>query len=142
MSVVFPDARQALGTGIGDLRPMERTISIIDDDESVREAIRSLLVSTGHHVQVFASAEDFLSTPSHERTRCLIADVNMPGMTGLALHRHLTELGRRIPTILITAFPDDHGRELARKTGVVGYLVKPFHETDLLELISLALGKN
>ena len=114
-------------------------ISIIDDDESMREAIKGLMRSLGYRVEAAASAQEFLSSRHIRRTSCLIADMQMPGMTGLELHRHLSASGKPIPTILITAYPDDAVRERALSAGVIGYLSKPFEEDDLLACIRSAL---
>ena len=114
-------------------------ISIVDDDESVREAAKGLMKSLGYTAETFPSAEDFLRSREVPRTACLIADVNMPGMSGLDLHRHLSTTGKRIPTILITAYPDDSARERALNAGVICYLSKPFDEGDLLSCIHSAL---
>ena len=114
-------------------------ISVIDDDEAMREAIRGLMKSLGYTAEAFASAEDFLNSRQVPRTSCLIADVQMPGMTGLELHRHLVASGKTIPTILITAYPDDNARARALGDGVVGYLSKPFDENDLLTCIHSSL---
>jgi len=114
-------------------------ISVVDDDESMREAIRGLMKSLGYTAETFASAEEFLNSHKVPRTSCLIADVQMPGMTGPELHRHLLAAGNPIPTILITAYPDDRGRERALRAGVVCYLSKPFDENDLLACIRSSL---
>ena len=114
-------------------------ISIVDDDESVREAIRGLMRSLGYRVEAVASAQEFLSSRHLRRTSCLIADMQMPGMTGLDLHRHLSASGKVIPTVLITAYPDDGVRERALAAGVSGYLSKPFDENDLLACIRSVL---
>ena len=114
-------------------------ISIVDDDESMREALKGLMKSLGHRVEAAASAEEFLRSPHICRTSCLIADVQMPGMTGLDLHRHLSASGKPIPTILITAYPDDSVRECAVAAGAIGYLSKPFEEDYLLACIRSAL---
>jgi FixJ family two-component response regulator len=117
----------------------KRLISIVDDDESVREATKGLMKSLGFMAEVFPCAEDFLQSQQVPRTSCLIADVNMPGMSGLDLHRHLSASGNPIPTILITAYPDDGVRELALNAGVICYLSKPFQESDLLSCIHSSL---
>ena len=114
-------------------------ISIIDDDESMREAIKGLTRSLGYRVEALASAQEFLGSSHVRRTACLIADMQMPGMTGLELHRHLSASGKPIPTVLITAYTDDGVRERALAAGVIGYLSKPFEEDDLLACIRLAL---
>jgi FixJ family two-component response regulator len=100
-------------------------ITVVDDDEDVREALTGLMRSRGYHVTGFASAAEFLAQPNVRATSCLIADVHMPGMTGFELHNRLLEAGYAIPTILITAFPDDSDRVRALSDGVIGYLAKP-----------------
>jgi FixJ family two-component response regulator len=82
-------------------------ISVVDDDEPMREAIRGLMKSLGFTAEAFSSAEEFFKSRKVSRTSCLIADVQMPGMTGPELHRHLLAAGNPLPTILITAYPDD-----------------------------------
>ena len=81
-------------------------ISIVDDDESIREAMEARMKSLGFHARTFSSAADFLAFPGIEHTSCLIADINMPHMTGVELYRRLVDLGYEIPTILITAYPE------------------------------------
>ncbi|MDB5443425.1 MAG: response regulator receiver protein [Phenylobacterium sp.] len=116
-------------------------ISIVDDDESVREAMAGLMKSHGYHVETFDSGPSFLSSDHRSRTDCLIADVQMPGMTGLELHCQLIADGHPIPTILITAHPDDRVRARAMKAGVLCYLAKPFSEDDLLGCIRTAIER-
>jgi FixJ family two-component response regulator len=90
----------------GDKVPKTKPlISVVDDDESMRDAMGGLMKSLGYTAETFASAERFLNSHQLSRTCCLIADVHMPGMTGLELHRHLVASGKTIPTILITAYP-------------------------------------
>jgi len=120
--------------------PEKALISIVDDDESVREATKGLMKSLGLSAQTFACAEDFLGSDQLQCTSCLIADVQMPGMSGLDLYRQLLAGGNSIPTILITAYPDDNVRARALNAGVICYLIKPFSEDDLLECIRTALG--
>lgn len=115
-------------------------ISIVDDDESVREGLTDLVRSMGFIAEAFQRAEDFLKSPRLRRTSCLIADVQMPGMTGIELYDVLINAGNMIPTILITAFPNDRDRTLALHSGVTCYLVKPFNDDDLHECIRSALG--
>jgi FixJ family two-component response regulator len=119
--------------------PKRPLITIVDDDESVREALMSLMRAVGFACQAFPCAEDFLKSGRFDRTACLIADVRMPGMTGPELHHHLVASGNPIPTILITAHQDEEGRARALKAGVRGYLTKPFNEDDLLGCIHSAL---
>ena len=122
--------------------PKNALISIVDDDESVREATKGLLKSLGFSAESFACAEDFLSSIRLPRTTCLIVDVQMPGMSGLDLHRKLLAAGKSIPTILITAYPDERTRARALKAGVICYLVKPFTEDDLLNCLRAILGED
>jgi FixJ family two-component response regulator len=110
-------------------------MAIVDDDHSVREALTSLVRSLGYVVMAFECAEGLLKSRHRGSVSCLIADVQMPGMTGLELHNRLVASGEPIPTILITAFPDERARERALKSGVIGYLTKPFSEDDLLACI-------
>ena len=116
-------------------------ISIVDDDKSVREAMAGLMRSIGFSANVFSSGESFLKSDSLRRTACLIADVHMPGMTGLELHHRLVASGDPVPTILITAHVDDKVRADALDAGVVAYLAKPVDETQLLSSINSALGR-
>ena len=114
-------------------------ISVVDDDESVREATKGLMLSLGYSAAAFPSAEDFLQSSEVSHTSCLIADVNMPGMSGLELHRRLSASGKPFPTILITAYPDERVREGAMNAGVICYLSKPFDEGDLLSCLDNAI---
>lgn len=118
---------------------MEPLISIVDDDAPVREALQRMLRSYGFATAVFGSAEQFLDSGPPGQTSCLILDVRMPGMNGIALHQHLVAEGCRIPTILITACPTSGERERAIAIGVVSYLAKPFNERVLLESVRDAL---
>jgi FixJ family two-component response regulator len=119
--------------------PAKTCISIIDDDEGFRESLTGLMRSLGYGVAVFRSAMDFLGSTNVGDSRCLIADVNMPGMSGIELHRRLAELCYSVPTILITAYPDDSIRARALADGVVCYLSKPFDEDVLLRCVRTAL---
>jgi FixJ family two-component response regulator len=116
-------------------------ISIVDDDELIRDAATGLIKSLGYNAVAFASAEDFLSSRQLLQTACLIADINMPEMSGLDLHRQLSASGKSIPTVLITAYPDDGVRKRALSAGVIGYLTKPFEEDDLLACVRSALTR-
>ena len=115
-------------------------ISIVDDDEMVRATTLDLINSMGFLVKAFASPDDFLKSDDLHNTSCLIVDMRMPAMTGLELHNRLVESGNAIPTILITAFPDDRDRVRARQSGVRCYLAKPFEEKELLKCIRAAVG--
>lgn len=114
-------------------------ISIVDDDESFREAMTSLMKSVGFPVEAFSSAEEFLASTRLEDTSCLIADVHMPGMTGIELHQRLVNSGHTIPMILITAYPDDNVRARASAAGVICYLSKTFDDDELLGYVRAAL---
>ena len=114
-------------------------ISVVDDDASVRTATARLLRSLGFFADAFASAQEFLSSPRLHDTSCLIADVEMPGMTGLELQDYLIVHGHGTPMIFITAFPEDRIRERAMRAGAVDFLSKPFDEPRLLECIERAL---
>jgi FixJ family two-component response regulator len=115
-------------------------IAVVDDDESVREALTGLMKSLGYSPVAFRGAEDFLNSGQRHGAACLIADVQMPGMTGPELHDRLIASGKPIPTILITAYPDEAMRARALEAGVRGYLTKPFNEADLLACIKSALS--
>jgi FixJ family two-component response regulator len=105
----------------------------------VREALTSLVRSLGYTALAFGCAEDLLKSRRRRSVSCVVADVQMPGMTGLELHNRLVASGKPIPTILITAFPDERARELALQAGVICYLTKPFGEADLLACIRSTL---
>jgi FixJ family two-component response regulator len=117
-------------------------ISIVDDDASVRTATARLLRSLGFSAHAFASAQEFLSSPRLRETSCLIADVEMPGMTGVELQEYLIAHGHRTPMIFITAFPEDRVRERAMRAGAVDFLSKPFDEPRLLECVERALQRS
>jgi FixJ family two-component response regulator len=119
--------------------PMKPVISIVDDDPSVREGMMDLLASRNFIAETFPRAEDFLSSNRVESTFCLIADVQMPGMTGLELHNRLVGSGTAIFTILITAFPNEADRARALRDGVRCYLTKPINEAELLACIRSAI---
>jgi FixJ family two-component response regulator len=115
-------------------------IAIIDDDASARNATRALIRSLGFSVVVFGSAAEFLASNAVNEAACLVTDLRMPGMTGLELCRHLGTWGRHIPTILVTAFPDEVSRAIAERSGVVAYLVKPLESDRLFRSIRSAIG--
>lgn len=119
----------------------EIQISIIDDDEQSRAALADLIEAMGFTIEVFPSAVDFLTSPNFRNTSCLIVDVHMPRMTGTELHDRLVGSGYDIPTILITAYPDDSARARALGQGVVGYLTKPIDEKVLLGCVESALQR-
>jgi FixJ family two-component response regulator len=114
-------------------------VSVVEDDRFFRESMQRLMRSLGYMVDVFSSAAEFLASPRLNETACLIADVHMPAMTGLELHRHLVETGRPIPVILVTAYPNDVDRARAIGEGAVCYLRKPVDEHDLLRCLRSTL---
>jgi FixJ family two-component response regulator len=116
-------------------------ISIVDDDESVREATTGLLKANGFRAEVFSSAEEFLASPHLRETKCLILDVQMPGMTGLELQRRLAAEDQRIPIVFITAHRDPEIRNEAMRAGAVDFLSKPVSEEVLLHAITFALKR-
>jgi FixJ family two-component response regulator len=116
-------------------------ISIVDDDEPYRESMRKLVTLLGYAVEAFPSAVDFLASSFLPETACLVADVHMPEMTGVELHGRLTKLGYAIPTILVTAYPDEVVRDQALKDGVVGYLSKPVDDEELEQCLRSALKR-
>ena len=116
-------------------------VSIVEDDQFFRESLKRLMRSQGYNVEAFASAADFLTAPRLVETTCLIADVHMPAMTGIELYRQLIEAGHTIPTILVTAFPNDADRARALNDGVVCYLRKPVDDDDLKRCLRTALSR-
>jgi len=116
-----------------------RLISIVDDDQPFRESMRKLVMLLGYTVEAFSSAADFLASHVLPETASLIADVHMPEMTGIELHRHLVDAGYAIPTILVTAYLDEVVRDRALKDGVVCYLSKPVDDNHLERCLRSAL---
>lgn len=115
-------------------------ISVVDDDRFFRESMCRLMRSLGFTVDIFASAVEFLASPRLTETACVIADIHMPEMTGLELYRRLIDTGRAIPTILVTAFPNDVDRARALNDGALCYLRKPVDEEDLTRCVREALS--
>jgi FixJ family two-component response regulator len=114
-------------------------VSVVEDDRSVRESMGRFMRSLGYTVEIFSSATEFLASPRLAKTACLIADIHMPVMTGLELYRRLIDTGYAIPTILVTAFPNDDDRARALNDGVVCYLRKPVDEERLTQCVCTAL---
>jgi FixJ family two-component response regulator len=117
-------------------------ISVIDDDASVRAATNNLLSSHGYMVRTFASAEDFLQSVYPDDFSCVVADVQMPGMSGLDLLKHVRTRGNDVPFIFITAFPDESVRARALKVGAICFLAKPFTGSVLIGCIETALNRH
>jgi FixJ family two-component response regulator len=117
----------------------DSVIVVVDDDPSVCEGLWDLFASMGFAAETFHRAGDFLGSPLLRRASCLIADVQMPEMSGFELYDHLIGRGIHIPTILLTAFPKDADRARAVRTGIRCYLSKPFSEGELLSCIRSTL---
>jgi FixJ family two-component response regulator len=122
--------------------PRPLLVSVVEDDLFFRESMRRLMRSLGYPVEVFSSAADFLASSRLPETACLIADVQMPAMSGLELHRTLIDTGNAIPTVLVTAYPNEIDRVRAQNDGVVCYLGKPINETLLVQCLRGALGSD
>jgi len=118
------------------MRPL---VSVVDDDESVRESLPDLLNELGFAVQAFASAEEFLGSAYVDQTDCLLLDIAMPGMSGFDLQRALVASQRKIPIVFITAFGDTNLRGRMLQLGAAGCLIKPFSDTALREAVDSAL---
>jgi FixJ family two-component response regulator len=114
-------------------------ISVVDDDQSMRDATSRLVRSLGFAVATFASAEDFLESDRIEDTTCLITDVQMPGLSGVDLQNRLIADGRLMPIIGVTAFPEEGIRTQMLEAGAVGFLSKPFNDECLIDCIATAL---
>jgi FixJ family two-component response regulator len=134
MKTVEPSARRVEPTNTPS-----RRISIVDDDASIREALKSLMRSVHFHAEAFASAEEFLASESLNDTACLILDVNLPGMSGFDLQHHLNIERRGIPIIFITAQADETSRQRALKGGAIDFLGKPVRSEPLFKAIRSAI---
>lgn len=122
--------------------PKVPTICIVEDDESVREATKDLIRWLGYTVATFANAEEYLRSDRVAETSCLIADIQMPGMSGADLQERLIAEGRRMPIIFMTAFPDPKVRARVLQAGACGFLTKPFNDDSLIECLDKALGRD
>jgi FixJ family two-component response regulator len=117
-----------------------KMVAIVDDDQSVRSAIEGLMRAVGLSARAFASAEEFLDSGQQNHTACLIADIRMPGMSGLDLQARLNSEHHRIPIIFITAHGDGNMRMQALRAGAVEFLAKPFSDDVLLDHVRAALA--
>ena len=126
------------GTGKEGVPEIQK-ISIVDDDESVREALKSLLKSAGFNAEAFASAEEFLNSGHLPGTDCLILDVRMPGMSGVELQDFLTASDEGVPIVFISAHADEEARARALESGAIDFLQKPFSDEALLSAIDAAI---
>jgi FixJ family two-component response regulator len=122
--------------------PQIPIVSVIDDDMSVRDATNRLVRSLGYAARSFASAEEFLRSAGANDTSCVIADVQMPGMSGIELQTALAARGRRVPIIFITAYPDEAIRARALAAGATCFLAKPFDGATLISCLETALGRS
>jgi FixJ family two-component response regulator len=113
----------------------------VEDDAAVREAIKGLLVALGFAAEVFSSAEEFIQSSRLSETSCLITDIQLRGMSGIELQHRLAALGHRIPTIVVTAFPDERIRAQALGAGAVCFLCKPIDMDELVKCIESALNR-
>jgi FixJ family two-component response regulator len=118
---------------------MTARIAVVEDDASVRTALRRLLETSSHELQIFESASDFIKNLPRGIPECLITDLQMPNMTGLELQHHLNRSGVKIPTIVITAFDEPGTREKCIVAGAVAYLLKPIRKAVLMDAISEAI---
>jgi len=116
-------------------------IAVVDDDQSIREALENLISSVGFEVKLFASAEDFLDSDTSLQTDCAILDVRLPGISGLELQQRLATDGQSIPVIIITAQGDDKTQDKAVAGGAIAFLRKPFKEEVLLAALESALKR-
>jgi FixJ family two-component response regulator len=119
--------------------PKTSLVSVVEDDRYFRDSMKRLMRSLDYNVETFPSAANFLASPRLVETTCLVTDVHMPAMTGIELYKHLIEAGYKIPTILVTAYPDDVERARALSDGVICYLRKPVEERHLTRCLREAL---
>jgi FixJ family two-component response regulator len=117
------------------------TVSIVDDDDAVRAATQTFVRSLGYKAMTSTSAEDFLQSPELETTDCLIADIHMPGMSGIDLQRELARRRPGLPIVFITAFPEERTREHVLAAGAIGMLSKPYDGDTLVAYIEKALAQ-
>jgi FixJ family two-component response regulator len=122
--------------------PRGPLVAIVDDDRSIRNATQDLLNAAGFSTVAFADAESFLASASRATTACLVADMRMPGMSGVELYQALVALGHSIPTVIITAHPEEVTQARGRVAGLTCYLIKPFTPDEILECVHEALAKS
>ncbi len=116
-------------------------VAIVDDDKSIRNATCDLLKAAGFSPAAFEDAESFLGWPTRASVACLVADMRMPGMSGLELYEALVAAGETIPTVIITAHPDERTQSRARAAGICCYLSKPFAPDEFLDCVGDALAR-
>ena len=117
-------------------------VAIVDDDKSIRNATQDLLKAAGFSTAVFEDAESFLGSASRATAACLVADMRMPGRSGLELYLELVASGRGIPTVIVTAHPEELTQARAREAGITCFLIKPFAPEELLECVREALARS
>jgi FixJ family two-component response regulator len=117
-------------------------VAIVDDDKSIRNATQDLLKAAGFSTATFEDAESFLGSASRASAACVVADMRMPGRSGLELYQALVASGEGIPTVIITAHPEELAQARAREAGITCYLIKPFAPEELLECVHEALAKS
>src|SRR5262245_41484407 len=135
------DVTHSTGAGLQSRMDKRRLVAVVDDSESVREALPDLLQHAGFAVRAFDSAEAFLAAETADETSCLILDVGLPGMSGPDLQQELIRRGKPIQIVFITAQGDRSLRPRLLAAGAVDCLLKPFSDTALLEAVEAALGK-
>lgn len=123
------------------MRNLGPSVAVIDDDESVRESVVSLIESVGYEVAFFGSAEEFLDWPGMDQVNCLIIDVRLPGISGLQLYSRIKASGRQMRVIFITAHIDEPARAWATEAGAVAFLYKPFQAATLLNAVRTAIAE-
>ena len=121
--------------------PERPLVAIVDDDKSIRNATQDLLKAAGFSTATFEDAESFLASASRASAACVVADMRMRGMTGVKLYQELVASGHAIPTVIITAHPEELTQARAREAGITCYLIKPFTPDELLECVHEALAK-
>jgi FixJ family two-component response regulator len=129
-----------MGTQMNPIKTKTKLVAIVDDDDLMRSALQGLLKAVGLPAAAFASAEEFLTSEQKQHIACLIADIRMPGMSGLDLQAKLNAERCRIPIIFITAHGDEKMRMQALRAGAVEFLAKPFDDEALLESVRAALA--
>jgi len=117
-------------------------VAVVDDDKSIRNATQDLLKAAGFSTATFEDAESFLGSASRASAACVVADMRMRGMTGVKLYQELVASGHAIPTVIITAHPEELTQARAREAGITCYLTKPFTPDELLECVSESLAKS
>ena len=122
--------------------PARPLVAVVDDDSSLRNATQNLLEAAGFSTVAFGSADGFLKSPRRNDVSCLVTDMRMPGMTGLELFKRLVASDNAIPTVLITAYPDEAVRSTAREAGIRCYLSKPFSPEQLCDCVRSAIARN